>query len=54
MTYEEIESYAIMHILDADSTEAFEKMQSWIDGALWMQEQLKNCNKPDVTSSDVV
>ena len=25
MTYEEIESYAIMHILESDSTEAVEK-----------------------------
>ena len=24
MTYEEIESYAIMHILESDSTEAFD------------------------------
>ena len=44
MTYEEIESYAIMHILESDSTEAFEKMQQWIEGALWMQQQANGVN----------
>lgn len=44
MTYEEIESYAIMHILESDSTKAFEKMQQWIEGALWMQQQTNGVN----------
>lgn len=44
MTKEDLEQYALENILEADSIEAFEKMQQWVNGALWMQQQLKNCN----------
>lgn len=54
MTKEDLEMYALQNILESDSVEGFEKMQQWIEGALWMQEQLKNCNLQNVNNNEVV
>lgn len=41
MTKEQVEAYALENILEADSLKAILRMKSWIEGALWMQEQMK-------------
>ena len=40
MTTEELELYALENILESDSVEAFEKMQAWIKGVKWAQENM--------------
>ena len=47
---EKLERFALINILESDSIEAFEKMNAWIDGAMWMHEQTGGI-KNDVSST---
>lgn len=44
MTDEEIEMYALSEILDNDIAEGFMKMKAWIEGAIWMRDEMYKMN----------